>query len=171
MTLNPAKGHTALRSGRVSSPGAEYFLTICTDRRRAGLDKAVVAKSIIREMHAMEVDRTMAIRCATIMPDHIHLFIVLGPRLSVGKVVQRLKAKTAVALRNESLKWERDFFDHRLRLSEESLPLFLYIYLNPHRKNLCVSTQKWPWFMCRKTDWEWLQSWLDQNLPPPEWLA
>ena len=171
MTLNPAKGHAALRRGRVSLPGAEYFLTLCTDGRRAGLDKGIIAKSIIREMRVMETDGTLIIRCATIMPDHMHLFVVLGWRLSLGKTVQRLKAKTAAALGNEALAWEHDFFDHQLRTGDECLPLFLYIYLNPYRKNLCPSAQKWPWFVCRETDWEWLRDRLDQDLPPPEWLA
>jgi putative transposase len=171
MTWNQEKGHAALRRGRVSIVGAEYFLTLCIHDRRRGLDKASAAAKIIDEMRAMETDGAWIIRCATIMHDHLHLLIVLGARLSLGKAVQRLKARTAVTLQKSGLKWEHDFFDRQLRVNDGGLPLFLYIYLNPYRKNLCASNRQWPWFICSENDWVWLREHLDDQLPPPEWLV
>ncbi len=170
MTFGPARGHAALRRGRISTPHAEYFLTLCTDQRRKGLDKKPLAERVIAEMRAMEADSTWVIRCGTIMPDHLHLIAVLGLRLSLGKAVQRLKAKTAAPLRSAGLTWEHDFFDHQLRVHDECMPLFHYIYLNPYRKELCARDQQWPWFVCHEDDWTWLRDHLEQNLPPPEWL-
>lgn len=171
MTFDPAKGHAALRRGRVSTPNAEYFLTLCTHQRRKGLNERPLAEFVIREMRAMESDGTWVVRCATIMPDHLHLIATLGQRLSLGKAVQRLKAKTAAALRSAGLGWEHDFFDHQLRGHDDRRPLFLYIYLNPYRKQLCARDQQWPWLVCHEDDWKWLREYLDQDLPPPEWLA
>ena len=170
MTFDPARGHAALRRGIISTPEAEYFLTLCTNGRRTGLDGKPLAECVIGEMRAMEADSTWVIRCATIMPDHLHLFIILGQRLSLGKVVQRLKAKTAAALRNAGLAWEHAFFDHQLRVHDECRPLFLYIYLNPYRKELCMPDQQWPWFVCHEDDWVWLRDHMDRDYPPPEWL-
>ena len=171
MTFKPTRGHAALRRGRASMPHAEYFLTLCTERRQQGLDKRVLAECVIREIRAMEADCTWVVRCATIMPDHLHLIAVLGIRLSLGQAVQRLKAKTATALRSASLAWEHGYFDRQLRMHDECLPLFLYIYLNPYRKYLCAGDQSWPWFICHENDWAWLQEYLARDLPPPEWLA
>ncbi len=88
------KGHAALRRGRVSIPNAEYFLTVCTDERRTGLTLCAVATAILAEMHAMDADQTWQVRCAVVMPDHIHLIMILGERLTLGKSIARLKSKT-----------------------------------------------------------------------------
>ncbi|MBA4137372.1 MAG: hypothetical protein C0518_08675 [Opitutus sp.] len=125
MALDPKKGRAALRRGRVSVLGGEYFLTICTDQRRPGLTTATTAPAILAEMHRMTADGTWTVRCATVMPDHIHVLFVLGERLPLGKCIQRLKAKTSADLLDTACEWERDFFDHRLRPDDERLPIFL----------------------------------------------
>jgi REP element-mobilizing transposase RayT len=169
---NPAKGHAALRLGRVSIPNAEYFLTICTDKARAGLTTPATAGFILREMHAMEADQSWQLRCAVIMPDHLHVLATLGERLPLGRCVARLKSKTAGALRSVAaeLEWERDFFDQRLRPDEDRQSVFLYIYLNPYRAGLCPRAERWPWYYCRAEDWVWFKDHLDDERPPPEWL-
>ncbi|OHE80596.1 MAG: hypothetical protein A3G75_12725 [Verrucomicrobia bacterium RIFCSPLOWO2_12_FULL_64_8] len=106
-----------------------------------------------------------------IMPDHLHALITLGERLLLGQTIQRLKAKTSATLRTNGVAWQRDFFDHRLRGNEDVRPVFLYVYLNPYRKNLCSRSERWPWFHCCEDDWAWFKTNLDADLPPPEWLA
>src|SRR5437773_2017091 len=91
-------GHAALRRGRVSIPGAEYYLTICTDNRAAGLTEPGAGQSISETLRAMSADGTWRERCSTIMPDHVHLLVVLGERLTLGKAIARLKGKSAAAL-------------------------------------------------------------------------
>ena len=169
--MDPARGHAALRRGRVSSPGAEYFLTICTDKRITGLTTASCAERILGEIQAMAADNVWSVRCAVIMPDHVHLLIELGPRLPLGKAVSRLKAKTSAVLREKGLAWERGFFDHRLRANDDVLDVFFYIYLNPYRASLCGLSEAWPWFHCHPDDWVWFRDYLTADRPPPEWLA
>jgi putative transposase len=105
MPRDPHKGHAALRRGRVSISGAEYFLTVCTDEWRIGLTAPIIAESILAEARAMAADATWALRCAVVMPDHFHLLVVLGSRLTLGKAVARLKAKTAKVLGTSEIKW------------------------------------------------------------------
>jgi REP element-mobilizing transposase RayT len=171
MSLDPAKGHAALRRGRVSTPNAAYFLTVCTDHRVVGLACPQIAERVLGEMQAMRADEVWSVRCAVIMPDHVHLLIELGTRLPLGKAVSRLKAKTSASLRSVGLGWERGFFDHRLRANDDVLDVFLYIYLNPYRAGLCQRTEAWPWFHCHPGDWVWFRDYLDADRPPPEWLA
>lgn len=118
----------------------------------------------------MSVDGTWTLLCAVIMPDHLHLLVMLGERLSLGKAVQRLKAKTSVVLRAACLAWERGFFDRRIRPEDDRLTVFLYIYLNPYRAGLVAASDKWPRYHCREEEWKWFRELLHVDRPYPEWL-
>jgi REP element-mobilizing transposase RayT len=169
--LNPGKGHEALRRGRFSRPRANYFLTLCTKNRMKGLTARSVGNAILSESSAMDTDGSWTLRCLVVMPDHLHLLVELGVRLSLQKAVQRLKAKTAAALRAGGLEWERGFFDRLLRLEDEKLPVFLYIYLNPYRANLLPKDEVWPGYYCHEQDWVWFKEFLNSACPHPEWLV
>ena len=172
MPRAPDKGHAALRRGRVSIPGAEYFLTVCTDERRTGLTALETATAILGELRAMNDDFTWQLRCAVMMPDHIHLLVILGQRLGLGKTIARLKSKTSALLGKLTppVHWERDFFDHHVRPDEDRLGIFLYIFLNPYRAGLASRSERWPWYYCCDDDWAWFKDHLDAERPAPEWL-
>lgn len=168
MAFDPQKGRAALRRGRISQSYAEYFLTFCTTERGAHLHG--VAGGLLDEMHAMSNDGTWTVRCATVMPDHVHMLIRLGARLTLGQSLRRLKAKTSSKLDAMDATWERDFFDRKMRLGDNRRAVFLYIYLNPYRANVCKPTEPWPWYYCCPEDWSWFQHDLKADLPSPEWL-
>ena len=170
MALNPDRGHAALRRGRFSRAHAEYFLTICTEARHAGLTKPPVARAILDEIHAMSADGTWIVQSAVVMPDHLHLLIILRERLALTKAVQRLKARTSAGLRSADSSWERGFFDRQLRPEDDRLPVFLYIYLNPYQAGLLQESDKWPHYYCRSEVWAWFRDMLDADRPYPEWL-
>ena len=169
--LPPAKGYRALREGRHSEAGGFYFLTFCALNRLKGLTSAAIASAVIAELDAMHAEEIWTLHCGTIMPDHVHLLIELGQSLTLGKAVARLKAKTAVNLREKGLNWQPGYFDHRLRLHEERLPYFLYTYLNPYRADLLRIEEIWPWFICSPTNHEWFMPLLNQQRPEPTWLT
>ncbi|MBP7481472.1 MAG: transposase [Lacunisphaera sp.] len=73
MALGPDKGYRALRHGRHSHGGTEYFVTFCTDHRREGLASEAVAPGIIAEIQQMVTEYVWNMRRAVIMPDHVHL--------------------------------------------------------------------------------------------------
>ena len=156
----------------MSIPGGEYFLTVCTNDRRAGLTTLLTAEGILTEMRVMDADATWQLRCAVVMPDYVHLLMILGERLTLGKCVSRLKSKTSAAVRaaRPEVEWERDFFDRHIRVEEDRLSLFLYIYLNPYRAGLCERAARWPWYYCRDEDWSWFKDYLHEDRPVPEWL-
>jgi len=173
MTRNPHRGHDALRRGRSSQPTATYFLTLCTEERHIGLTHPTLASAILAESHALTTDTTWSLISATVMPDHLHLLITLGDRLSLEKTISRLKAKTSALLKahTSALIWQRGFFDHKLRADEPLAALLLYIYLNPYRAQLCEADTTWPWFYCRADEWRWFKDSLHSDLPQPEWLS
>ena len=170
MSTDAQKGHSALRRGRYSLARAEYFLTVCTANRRAGLTTPNVATALLKEACAMAEDATWTLRCAVVMPDHAHLLVLLGERLSLGRTIQRLKAKTSSVLCSADLEWERGFFDHRLRPDDERLPVFRYIYLNPYRADLLPNPKRFPYYYCQDSDWIWFSELVGKEAPAPEWL-
>jgi hypothetical protein len=44
------------------------------------------------------------------------------------------------------VRWQPNYFDHRLRTAAESEETWHYIRRNPVAKNFCVSEQDWPWW-------------------------
>ncbi len=173
---DPTKGHAALPRGRVSIPHAEYFLTVCTDEKRPGLTSPAAATAILTELRAMDADGAWQLRCAVVMPDHLHALAILGERLTLGQSVGRLKSKTHASLRAvaansaASLAWERDFYDHHVRPDEDRLAPFLYIFLKPYRADLCATGDRWPGYYCCDEDWSWFKGELNTERPYPEWL-
>jgi len=167
--LNSAKGHAALRRGRWSVVGASYFLTICTEGRRHGLASSELGSGLLQQAQAS--DAGWRLRAAVVMPDHVHLIIKLEEREDLAEVVRRFKGRTSVSLRRVmAMKWQRGYFDHRLRAGEDMLPVFLYLFLNPYRAGLVPADQPWPLWFCAPEDWAWLGSLADRSCPLPAWL-
>lgn len=162
------KGHAALRRGRVSLNDASYFLTFCTDRRAVGLATGVVVAAILRE--AKESSLGWRLRSAVVMPDHAHLIVDLAAGKTLPEVVRSFKGRSSVLLRDRGLKWQRGYYDHRLRTAEDLLPVFLYVFLNPYRAGLCKTDGTWAGYYCAPDDWEWFGSLTHSECPFPEWL-
>lgn len=168
---DPLKGYGALRKGRHSSPGADYFITICLRRPSAALDENFVRQCCLTELWRLETEQFMGLRCAVIMPDHLHLLLTLGPVTSLSSVVRLFKDRMTPRLRRHTAAWQENFYDHRLRQEEDRLPVFLYIFLNPYRKNLVPVDEPWPGYYCTPEDWNWFGELTKENCPVPEWLA
>jgi REP element-mobilizing transposase RayT len=170
MSLIQGHGHEALRRGRWSSPEAEYFLTVMTDGRRTGLEDPTLTDSILAVGRTMEAQGLWRLRTAVVMPDHLHLIVGLTGNADLSQSMKMLKGRSAVLLRSHQLRWQRGFFDHRMREREDRLPVFLYIFLNPYRARLLPVDQKWHGYFCAPDDWEWFEPLTSEACPFPEWL-
>jgi REP element-mobilizing transposase RayT len=170
MPFIPGRGHAALRCGRWSSIGAEYFLTVCTADRKLGLAESSLSNELLSRAESFGIEGIWQLRTAVVMPDHLHLLVVLQASDGLGAAMRLYKGRLAADLRGGGLRWEKGYFDHRLRPQEDCLPVFLYIFLNPYRAGLVVPGQKWQGYYCAEEDWEWFQSLTDSGTPFPEWL-
>ncbi|MBI2514073.1 MAG: transposase [Opitutae bacterium] len=170
MAHDPKRGHSALRRGRWSTPGAEYFLTVCTDDQPCGLGAREVTAPLTEGALRLESEGAWHVRTMSVMPDHLHFLVVLGETLPLSEVVRRFKGRHASLLQSQRLRWERGCFDHRLRDDEDRLPVFLYIFLNPYRANLLPHSERWPGYYCCPEDWRWFGPLTDHDCPMPEWL-
>jgi len=167
----PDRGSSHLRTGRISLPGADYLITICTQERRPGLAQPNLLAALQSEFKAMQSEQVLEIRAFTMMPDHLHLLLSLGEKLVLSRTVARLKSKLTPSLKRAALGWQAGFHDHRLREEESLEPYFRYIHLNPYQARLIEPGSIWPYTYFSSDDWMWFKSLTDEGKALPEWLS
>ena len=80
---------------------------------------------------------------ALLMPDHAHFIVSFPERAkNMNTVISKWKEWTAKSLK---VKWQRDFFEHRLRTTESFDEKADYILLNPLRAGLVERVEEWPY--------------------------
>ena len=168
--MDSGPGYEALRRGRFSQPASRYFLTLTTEERLPGLSTAAVATTIKHEISALEADHSWQVHAAVIMPDHLHLLITLGHRLTLGQAVGRLKAKTANLLARTGLRWQEIYYDHHLRPDDLPGDGVRYIFLNPYRAALLPTSERYNWTWLGTEEQQWFTPSADDGRPFPEWL-
>lgn len=136
-----------LRRGRISSPGASYFITLCTKNRSPALTEAVTGRRVIETLLSMHGANDMELLAATAMPDHAHLLLNLGDRLRLAQVLGKFKTLSRDQGR-ASWHWQEAGFEHRLRNIEAIEDYGFYIFMNPYRAELCTLATAWPWWLC-----------------------
>ena len=87
-------------------------------------------------------------RFCLLMPDHLHAIIAFPPQPGMTTVLSNWKKFVAGRF---GVKWQRDFFDHRLRGHHELEEKTSCILMNPIRKGLCERAADWVW-ICRPND-------------------
>lgn len=163
---------SALHAHRWSEPASTYFVTWCTRFRAIGLTKQKVACAIRTAAATLDATGDVTTLAFTVMPDHVHWLFELGPRLSLGRLIARLKVETGPALKETGLTWQRDFFEHRLRGEEKIEALGLYVFLNPYRAALLDEAATWPYWWCPRPEVFRFTARLDSSgAPPAEWIG
>ncbi len=77
-----------------------------------------------------------------VMPDHVHGMFTFPVSEVMQNVVAAWKRITA---RRHGVRWQRDFFDHRIRNDDEYVEKSFYIRMNPVRKGLVETPEEWPY--------------------------
>ncbi|MDQ6940015.1 MAG: transposase, partial [Verrucomicrobiota bacterium] len=134
------------RLDRIYLRSPTYFVTACTANRRAFLAKAEVHGAFV-QFAERGMERGVWIGRYVIMPDHIHLFVVLDDqKLSLTNWIKSLKnaiSKTLRSLGVESPHWQKGFFDHVLRSGESYWEKWEYVRINPERAGLVTRADDW----------------------------
>lgn len=118
---------------------ATYFVTICSRPRGVNtLCIEPVASTLIATLRAHESATGWTLLAFVLMPDHVHL-LLLGrdPRA----IVPPWKRYTA---RHLGIRWQRDFFEHRLRADDAISAKVEYMRQNPVRAGLVATADAWP---------------------------
>lgn len=160
-----------LRKGRVSLFCASYFITCVAKCSHKSVIKSIPAQGIMSVIKAMENSGDIDLFCGTIMPDHVHLLVALKEKLSIGQVVGKFKSLTRNFLSEHGIRWQRNFFEHRLRPDDRTSHYARYIFLNPYRAGLVQRKTEWPfWMHYANVDFDFMVFLEDGRYPPAEWL-
>jgi putative transposase len=168
---HPVRHTGELHRGRISIPGARYFVTIVTRNRERWLLDPAAARAVLNAFREWHDERDGALICATVMPNHVHAVFELGQQLTVGQCCARWKTavRRALAYTHE---WQRDYFEHRLRSDELLEDYGLYCFLNPYRSRLIDADVAWPfWLLPDPEKLRFSTLLTSSNTPPREWLG
>ena len=123
--------------------GSTFFITInCTPRGHNQLANPAMA-SMVEESLLDRIERGYWWpRLTLLMPDHLHTLMVFSPGQEMVKVISDWKRYLA---RHARLRWQRDFFDHRIRNEASLQEKWHYIWQNPVRAGLVTTADQWPY--------------------------
>ncbi len=122
--------------------GAVYFCTLCCEERgRNQLCHQATAEILFEAARHYHQRRDWFLRQMLLMPDHLHALIAPAPDKILARLVGDWKRYTAT---KAGLRWQKNFFEHRLRGHEGWEEKAAYIRNNPVRAGLCRSGEPWP---------------------------
>ena len=125
-----------------------FFITVCCERRGVNqLATAEIWQAIIDTIEYREQAGDVECRLLLAMPDHLHGLFHFPQASRMKPTISALKAWLA---RSHGVRWQRDFFDHRLRGWESAEEKRKYILMNPVRAGLVGRPEDWPFMRdCR----------------------
>ena len=121
----------------------QFFITICC-RKRGGntLANAPVAYELIETVRYRNVNGIWWCSAFVVMPDHVHGIMRFSENSSMADVIRNWKAWTAKRL---GIRWQKNWFDHRIRADESRKEKAQYIFHNPVRAGLVEEAHRWPY--------------------------
>lgn len=147
-----------MRYRRSDTPGATYFFTVVTFRRRplfAMPENAALLKSALRTVMAR---RPFTIDAFVLLPDHLHCLWTLPPGdadfasrwMLVKSHFSRLCPASCKTLpsasrsaKGEQAVWQRRYWEHQIRDEADFAAHCDYIHYNPVRHGLVAKAADW----------------------------
>jgi len=108
-----------------------------------------IARTITLDCIVREHQDSCWLECAVIMPDHVH--VILMPYLHttldrIMKTIRRISAhQINKAAHRHGSAWQREPFDHILRIGERARQKAEYVCMNPVRAGLAQTPDQYPW--------------------------
>ena len=150
------------RYRRAHSPGATYFFTVVTFRRRRFLCDEDVRTALRRATVKVRTTYPFTIDAWVLLPDHLHCIWTLpegdadfSRRWNVIKRYvtracrQRWHCQEWITeskqRHRESTLWQRRFWEHRIRDENDFAAHLDYVHYNPVKHGLCRHPSQWPY--------------------------
>jgi REP element-mobilizing transposase RayT len=144
--MNIGRKHLPHEGGSQLSANPEgevYFITICcVPRGKNQLAHPEIWQAIDETLTLRETGDVLQCRLALAMPDHFHALLSFPGPKPMTKVIADFKSWLA---KQHGIRWQRDFFDHRLRTWESGVEKANYIRMNPARAGLVADPKDWPY--------------------------
>lgn len=127
--------------------GADFHIRIRVARdSEAPLTEPSLANALLASAEFYHSTGRWFSRLFLLMPDHVHALIAFPPESDMRTVIGRWKAWQT---RTAGVRWQDNFFDHRIRNQHELQRKAEYIRQNPVVKGLCRNSDEWPWVFSR----------------------
>ena len=143
--LNPKPGQRALRKGRASLENAAYFITARAAGQRPIFASPSVAHILIAGIRWLRDTGRIWIIGYVIIPDHVHLLLVLRRGATLSQVMQVWKGFMARELRQKCglspPVWQRGCYDHAIRDAKDLRVRLDYLHDNPVRKSMVETAE------------------------------
>ena len=121
-----------------------YLLTVCaTPRFRDQLCRPPVPEEVRRWLDMHDARANWKWIACVVMPDHVHVLATIPPTTSIPGIITPRKRYLA---RMHGVRWQRDFFERRLRNDEHVEMMRDYLRQNPVRSGLVDTPDEWPFF-------------------------
>jgi REP element-mobilizing transposase RayT len=148
-----AKGHKNLRKGRHSQEGNYYSVTICcNDKKQLLVEKKVFDVLYDSFMWFGQNDYIEPI-LIVVMPDHIHLIYQLCEKKSLSQIMKSFKEYTGRMIKRDAnltaSVWQKQFYDHGIRINEGLDEIIKYCWLNPVRAGIVEKPDDYPFWWCK----------------------
>jgi putative transposase len=126
-----------------AKPGSIFFITICcSPKGQNQLCQPEIAQSLFASVRFRHERLDWHTHLFLLMPDHLHALISFPHDRSMKSVIAKWKEYST---KHVGIRWQRDFFDHRLRSDESFDEKAYYIRMNPVRQNLVSEMTAWPY--------------------------
>ena len=101
-----------------------------------------LARSLLDSARRYHTDVRWCCLLFLLMPDHLHALLALPPEQCMSDTIGAWKRFQA---RQHGIRWQKNYFDHRIRDTRQFEEKAAYIRRNPVVKNLCATESEWPW--------------------------
>jgi REP element-mobilizing transposase RayT len=123
--------------------GSIFHIRIrCATENPAPLTDPVVAVPLLESASFYTAKQRWFLHVFLLMPDHLHALLSFPKHETMSRVISEWKR---YQIRTQGIRWQENYFDHRIRNTAEYLEKAVYIRNNPVAKGLCDKPEDWPW--------------------------
>jgi putative transposase len=123
--------------------GSLFHIRIrCAPENPVPLTDALLAGKVLESVRFYAENHRWHVRLFLLMPDHLHALLTFPAQDSMAATIGKWKAYHS---RTNSIIWQENFFDHRIRGDEQVDVKARYIRMNPVVRGLCKTMEDWPW--------------------------
>lgn len=144
---------------RSITPGATYFFTVVTYRRRAVLTDPPCYRALREAFRRTKLNHPFDVEALVLLPDHLHCIWTLPPsdadyamrwslikRFTSQSLRQALDPRVSASrrARGELGLWQRRFWEHQIRDDRDLVRHTDYIHWNPVKHGYVKQAKDWP---------------------------
>ncbi|MGV8040208.1 MAG: transposase [Thermoanaerobaculaceae bacterium] len=143
----PGRRHIRLHPEVYAEEGRAFSIVIGTSPRRPVFADLALGRASVAVLSGLAARTGNAVYVYCFMPDHVHLLLGarrLSPIPTFVGAFKSLCQRENRRLRDGSPLWQRSFWDHAMRTSEDLAKAGRYILENPVRRGLVRRWEDYP---------------------------